>query len=257
MDFIQNALRVIPSDERLIGLAAGGSLLSQMDEFSDLDLVFAVEPSAYHEVMAHRSVIANGLGRLLSGFTGEHVGEPRLLICLYDGPLHVDLKFVSLDDVEVRVEDPRVLWDRDGRFAAALSRGRGSWPQPDLQWIEDRFWVWIHYATTKAGRGELFETMDFLAFLRGNVLGPLAAKIAGHRPTGVRRLESVAPHWLPAFQATVARHDRESCFDAIFAAADLYRKLQNELAPGNLQRRIEAERTALAYLKRLSTHTGG
>jgi hypothetical protein len=31
---------------------------------------------------------------LLVGFTGEHVGEPRVLICLYGPPvLHVDLKF--------------------------------------------------------------------------------------------------------------------------------------------------------------------
>ena len=47
--------------------------------------------------MAQRKVLAGTLGHLLHAFTGEHVGEPRLLICLY-GPelLHVDLKFMDL-----------------------------------------------------------------------------------------------------------------------------------------------------------------
>ncbi|MER7057532.1 MULTISPECIES: hypothetical protein [unclassified Streptomyces] len=34
---------------------------------------------------------------------------------------------------------------------------------PDLQWIEDRFWIWVHYGATKLGRGELFEVNGFLA----------------------------------------------------------------------------------------------
>lgn len=49
--------------------------------------------------------LAGTLGHLLHAFTGEHVGEPRLLICLY-GPelLHVDLKFVTLEMLTQRVE---------------------------------------------------------------------------------------------------------------------------------------------------------
>ena len=97
--FLQSALEVLQRDERLLGVAAGGSLLSNsMDEFSDLDLVIATEAAQHGQVLAERPRIAASLGPLLSAFTGEHVGEPRLLVCLYAGepPLHVDLKFVAL-----------------------------------------------------------------------------------------------------------------------------------------------------------------
>jgi len=58
---------------------------------------------------------------LLAAFPGDHVGEPRLLICLYGPPLlHVDLKFMSTDEFLHRVEDPMVLWDRAGALRAAL-----------------------------------------------------------------------------------------------------------------------------------------
>lgn len=57
-----------------------------------------IDPLYYDEIMAQRMAFAGTLGHLLHAFTGEHVGEPRLLICLF-GPqlLHVDLKFITLD----------------------------------------------------------------------------------------------------------------------------------------------------------------
>jgi hypothetical protein len=55
-----------------------------------------------------RAGFAGALGPLLSAFTGDHVGEPRLLICLYGPPLlHVDLKFVTPADLAERVEGRR------------------------------------------------------------------------------------------------------------------------------------------------------
>ena len=74
---------------------------------------------------------AAGLGLLLACFTGEHVGEPRLLIALYGPPpLHVDLKFVADRDLDDRVEDGLVLWQRDGAVEAALRRAEAVWPRP-------------------------------------------------------------------------------------------------------------------------------
>src|SRR5712692_6602221 len=61
-------------------------------------------------------------------------------------------------NVTTRVEDPVVLWERDGRLTSALQRGMPAYPQPDLQWIEDRIWVWVHYAATKIAC-ELRETI--------------------------------------------------------------------------------------------------
>ena len=115
--FLHSAVERLQRDERLLGVAAGGSFLTNsMDEFSDLDLVIATEAAHHRQVLADRQQIASSLGPLLTAFTGEHVGEPRLLICLYavEPPLHVDLKFVALPDLARRVEDPAILWERDG-----------------------------------------------------------------------------------------------------------------------------------------------
>lgn len=226
-EFLLRSIVRLSHDERLMGVAAGGSFITNsMDEFSDLDLIITVEPAHYAEVMIERMKIAASLGKLLAAFTGEHVGEPRVLICLYEAPLlHVDLKFVSLEDVATRVEDPCILWERDGRLSSALAHQKAEYPTRSPQWIEDRFWIWVHYAATKIARGELFEAIDFLSFLRGTVLGPLALARAGARPSGVRKIETIAPDFALELQRTIATHDAADCLRALRACVDLYRSL--------------------------------
>jgi predicted nucleotidyltransferase len=253
--FLQAALDRLRQDRRLIGVAAGGSYLTgAMDEFSDLDLVIAVEPEAYEAVSAERHAIARSLGPLLAAFSGEHVGEPRVLICLYGPPLlHVDLKFVSLPDVATRVEDPRVLWEREGRLSAALDSSAARFPEPDRQWIEDRFWTWVHYGAAKIGRGEIFEALDFLSFLRATVLGPLALQSRGARPSGVRKVEATAPDLAKEMEQTVAHHDARSCLAALRATIMLYRKLRSAPGGAPLRRDEGAERAALDYVAEIES----
>jgi hypothetical protein len=240
-------------DQRLVGIAAGGSFVTNsMDEFSDLDLVIAVEREHYAEVMAERMQIAASLGKLLAAFTGEHVGEPRVLICLYEDPLlHVDLKFVSLEDVATRVEDPAVLWERDERLSSALAQRRAEYPARSPQWIEDRFWIWVHYAATKIARGELFEAIDFLSFLRGTVLGPLALARAGAQPSGVRKIETLAPDFAQELRRTVASHDAADCLRALRVCVELY----HSLTPDRSDRERVAD-AAINYLTEVEHRYG-
>jgi predicted nucleotidyltransferase len=248
--FLKEALPRLQPDERIVAVAAGGSFLTgTMDEYSDLDLVIAVRPVDVSQLMHERQQIAATLGVLLSAFTGEHVGEPRLLICLYGPPLlHVDLKFISLDDAVQRVEDPLILWERDGQLSAVLSRSAATYPTPDLQWIEDRFWVWVHYGAAKIGRGELLEAHDALAFLRERVLGPLALLVQGARPMGVRKVETLAQPFLEDLILTTTPYDRVGCVRALQAAATLYRKLRLQLTTARFLPRIAAEAAAMEYL---------
>ena len=243
-EFLQQAINRLKTDQRMVGVAAGGSFITNsMDEVSDLDLIMAVEPAHQPEVMSERMKIAASLGKLLAAFTGEHVGEPRVLICLYEAPLlHVDLKFVSLEDVATRVEDPVVLWEREGRLSSALAQGKAEFPIRSPQWIEDRFWIWVHYAATKVARGELFEAIDFLSFLRGTVLGPLALARAGARPSGVRKIEMIAPAFALELRRTVASHDAADCLRALRACVELYRSLM----PRQSSERVED--AAMEYL---------
>jgi hypothetical protein len=250
---LEAAIPRLAADPRLVGVAAGGSYVTDtLDEFSDLDLVIAVDSGAYEAVLAERQAIAAGLGPLLVGFTGEHVGEPRLLICLYGPPLlHVDLKFVREDELGVRVEDPAVLWDRDGRMQAGLAAGTARFPDPDPQWIEDRYWVWVHYVAVKIGRGEILEAADALASIRGMSFGPMALASRGARPMGVRKLEHVAPDLAARLARTVAAYDRDACLAALRHAIECYRELRRDAAAPGLRRRVEAEEAAVAFVDAL------
>jgi hypothetical protein len=243
---VRDGLRSTPE---LLGLAAGGSFIAgEMDAYSDLDLVVVAAPSAWPGVLDARTALAARLGPLLAAFTGEHVGEPRLLICLYGPPLiHVDLKFVPLDALAQRVEDPVLLWDRAGDVRRRLDATPARYPQPDPQWIEDRFWIWVHYAAAKLARGELFETLNMIAYLRDRVLGPLALLEAAARPNGLRRIETLAPRRIPALRATLAGLDPADVGRALEAAIACYRELRAALAPPGLVRSA-AEQPAVTFL---------
>ena len=250
--FIRTALPHLMADQRLVGVAAAGSWAEDaMDEFSDLDLIIAVEPEYLAQVMSERQSIAASLGELLASFTGEHVGEPRLLICLYNSPLlHVDLKFISISDIEQRVDEPVVLWERTNQMSQAFASSIGVYPPPDEQWIEDRFWIWIHYGTGKVARGELFEALDFITYLRGSVLGPLGLLRAGCKPSGVRKIEQFAPALAEDLRGTIALYEPESCYSALERCIELYRSLRS----ATVSRSECAEAAAVAYLNVMRVH---
>ena len=243
---IAAAVAAAAADPRVVGvLATGSAATGGMDEFSDVDLVIVGRDADEAALLAGLRTFAAGLGPLLGCFTGEHVGEPRLLICLYGPPLvHVDLKVVGDAGLDTRVEDGVVLWQRDGTVDTALGRATAVWPPADPQWIEDRFWIWIHYGATKVGRGELFECLDMLAFLRATVLGPLIAQARGRRAAGARRLELIAPELVPALEATLGDHTAQGCAGALRAAVALYRSLRVD----GLARRATAEQAVDVYL---------
>src|SRR5262249_39597894 len=91
---------------------------------SDLDFVVICRDEHQPELLREAPAFAARLGPLLAWFTGEHVGEPRLLITLYGPPpLHVDLKFVADADLGHRGEDGRILWQRGGRGVAGGRAG--------------------------------------------------------------------------------------------------------------------------------------
>lgn len=227
-----------------------------MDEFSDIDLVVAVAPRALPSILVERQPLAAQIAPLLVAFTGEHVGEPRLLICLYGPPpLHVDLKFIEVQDAATRVDEPAVLWERGTVLTDALRGGAARYPQPDPQWIEDRFWVWVHYSAAKIGRGELFEANEMLSFLRVNVLSPMGLVQLGQRPAGVRRIEIVAPQLTIELARTVAELNVQSQLRALSAAVTLYRRLRGSERQ-SIQHHPEAEAAAVAYLNDVARKHG-
>lgn len=246
--FVAQAGERLKADPRIDAvLLAGAPLVRADDEFSDVDLVLVCADESYEQVMATRREVAASLGKLLAAFSGEHVGEPRVLICLFNEPLlHVDLKFVRREALAERVETPLVAFDRSGGIGAVLAEGTVEWPGRSPEWFEERFWIWIHYGAAKIARGELFEAHDMLAFLRAQVLGPMLARDGGHRQRGVRRIELEMPAQVDALRATIASYDHTDCWRALEATVKLYRPCRAARLPQNL--RPETERAVAAYI---------
>jgi len=252
-EFADRIVKTMLNDDSIVGLAVGGSWLSnELDRYSDLDLILVTEnrisgdPSKMLEY-------AGRFGNLLAGFTGEHVGEPRLLICLYEDPLlHVDIKFLVPDEFETRVENPVILYDPSRRLEHIINSSRASFPMPDYQWIEDRFWIWTHYVLTKIGRGEYFEAFDTISFIRMQVLGPLSLIKSGNLPKGVRKVEMLlSKSDLQRLKTSVPEYDRISLQKAIKHCAALYSSLRAELYPSTVQRREKAEVAVIFYMDQI------
>src|SRR4028119_1103562 len=100
-EFAYKVKSIVEQDESVKGLAVAGSWLTdELDEYSDLDLVLVTSEKISND-KSKMLRYANQYGKLLSAFTGDHVGEPRLLICLYDNPLlHVDIKFLIAEELD-------------------------------------------------------------------------------------------------------------------------------------------------------------
>jgi len=246
--FLARIAEATEVDPRLLGLLIGGSHVSgTTDRFSDLDCVLVADDAAYRAVLDDRRSLAARFGPLLHAFTGEHVGEPRLMICLYERPtLHVDFKVVTPAMLRDRVEDPKIVWTRDSQIQDVLDSSTAHWPRQDREWFEERFWIWAHYAAMKIGRGEIFEALDMFAFLRRRVFGPLLAERAGLRQYEVRRIEQLIPDSVPLLRELSPLPDRAACALALARTMDAYLDLTRGAVPEN--RNPAAETAVRRYL---------
>jgi predicted nucleotidyltransferase len=255
--FAQNASKILESDESVLGLAVGGSWLSnEIDEFSDLDLILVTKEKLSTD-KSKMLQYASLLGDLISAFTGEHVGEPRVLICLYDKPLlHVDIKFLVLDEFASRVENPILLIDRDNQLQQILDQTEAKFPYPDYQWIEDRFWTWMHYALLKIGRGEYLEALDFFGFLRMVVFGPLLHIKNKNLPRSVRKVESQLPaEDFNLLKSTIAEYNKTSLITTLGNAITLYKNLRIDLFDKDIKYNQKAEDAVKSYLTIIKKRT--
>lgn len=248
-EFANKAKTIVEPDDNVIGLAVAGSwLTNEIDEFSDLDLILVTKQKISHDKNLMLDY-AKRLGDFLSGFTGEHVGEPRVLICMYDNPLlHVDIKFLTLDEFHSRIETPTLLIDKDGQLEKAIVNSQAKFPYPDYQWIEDRFWTWIHYALLKIGRGEYLEAYDFMGFLRMVVFGPLLHIKNNQLPRGVRKVETnLESEDLAKLKLTIPTYGKQSLLDSLRNAVSLYRELRTELFDNNVRLQNNTDKKVMNY----------
>lgn len=231
---LDRIIAIVPDDRRVEALLGGGSMaLGGFDEQSDLDLVVVVWAEDHAAMLADARTFVARCGSLLAAFTGEHVGEPRLLICLYGPPLlHVDFKFVTPADLDHLVEKAVILWARD-RDAVVRQIENAEIRPPTTraaQWYEERIWLWLHYAATKLLRGEYFEAASSLDFIRLMVLGPMLQRNAGVRQRNIRRIEEV-PRARERLVPTMPPYERAAIAEALRRCAALYVELRQADPP--------------------------
>ena len=251
--FAERVANILGKDDAVIGLAVGGSwITNEMDEFSDLDLIVVTKEKITGD-KEKMLICAKRFGEFLSGFIGEHVGEARVLICLYDNPLlHVDIKFLTLEEFHERIETPVILLDKDQQLQNVLVQTKSKFPYPDYQWIEDRFWTWVHYALLKIGRGEYVEAFDFFGFLRTVVLGPLLHIKNDNLPRGVRKVETqLHDEDFNKLKLTIPVYERQSLLDSLLNSVSLYRQLRISLFTPGIQLQKETEQKVMQYFKEI------
>lgn len=254
-EFAEKITSIVQQDPSVIGLAVAGSWLSEeIDEFSDLDLILVTKEKVSDDKQKMLAY-ARSFGDLLSGFTGEHVGERRVLICLYDNPLlHVDIKFLTPDEFSTRIETPVILADTDGQLQRSLDASQARFPYPEYQWIEDRFWVWVHYIAGKIGRGEYVEAFDAFGLLRMMVFGPLLHIKNNNLPRGVRKVETQLPAAdMEGLKGTIPLYEKKSLIAALENSISLYKKLQEKLYDENVVLQSATEKRSLEYLQEIKT----
>lgn len=251
--FVDNVVSKIKNDENVLGLAVGGSwITNEIDEFSDVDLVLVTKNKIAPD-RKKMTEFAENLGHLLNAFTGEHVGEKRLLVCLYDNPLlHVDIKFITPDEFYNRIENPIVVWERENILSDIIKNTEPKFPYPNYQWIEDRFWIWVHYVTSKLGRGELFEMLDGLNFLNTNVIAPFIQIKNGQLPRGFRRFEkTINVEDILRVKRAQTICDRDDLIKSFEEIISLYKGLREKIFPKEICLQSETEKRSLEYFEEI------
>ncbi|MFN8672515.1 MAG: aminoglycoside 6-adenylyltransferase [Candidatus Sericytochromatia bacterium] len=252
-EFLDNVIEKIKQDNLVIGLAVAGSWITkEIDEYSDLDLVLVTSQKIapnFDKMVSY----AKDFGNLLNAFTGEHVGEKRLLICLFDSPLlHVDIKFLTTDEFFERVENPVIVWERDYILTNILNVTKFEFPYPNYQWIEDRFWTWVHYGCVKIGRGELFEAFDLTSFLRSSVISSLLHIKNNNLPRGLRKVEKLLnKNDLELLKETIPIYDKASIINSLEKLVDIYRDLRRELFKNDIELREKTEKQVMNYFNKI------
>lgn len=224
----ESACRAALTDPDVVAMVVTGSFATGIaDELSDVDLRLYARPDAVEGVVARVPDLASAAGSVVALFVAEHLAIPTLTIVLYDDLVHVDFDVVAADRAAEHNDGlpAVVLWEREpisdvlpGTYAPQVAAG--------VRWMEARIWTWSWYIQSKVLRGELYEALDGLQYVRDQVLFRLLAFHGERRPAGGRRAEAVVGDHRDAFARTIPRSlDPATVLAALREEIDLYRVL--------------------------------
>jgi len=154
-----------------------------------------------------------------------------MLIVLYEDLVHADFEPIQISEIGSRNAGlaTHLLWERDHGLSTAVGAKYEEDQSAELAWLEDRIWTWGWYVQTKVLRGELYEAIGGLQYIRDRVLFRLLAMLREERPSSARRAESRVGPWTEKFAATVPRLTQESTMNALKSSIHLYVELTDLL----------------------------
>jgi len=264
------------NDQGVLGMLIGGSFAAgDADNYSDLDIQLVVRDGQVEKFVPKLRAMADEVGPVVAAFFAEHIGLPHMLIVLYEDLVHADFEPIQISEIGSRNAGlaTYLLWERDHGLSAALGAKYEEDQSTELAWLEDRIWTWSWYVQTKILRGELYEAIGGLQYIRDRVLFRLLAMHREERPSSARRAESRVGPWTEKFAATVPRLTQESTMNALKSSIHLYVELSDplqkklSLAPADQARTVvlyaleqgltwesEEESVSRSVLRQRSTH---
>lgn len=248
---LQRAIAFAETDPRILGLA----LHYQQNNWNAEEMVLVTSAESFHRTAPHLKEIAASFGSLVLAY--EPVGHTasRELICLFDDPVdRIDLIVMPLENLPLTYST--ILCQKGKALTDLLAGQRTVPPHVDLQWMEDRFWVWLHSAANSLREGALFETLEQIGNLRSQILAPLVL-CKNKQPTDqLAALEEKGGEDLGSLRATVPLYDARSCEISLREAAKLYVGLRETLAPDSLKRHQRAELAVMRHLHAVKENLG-
>lgn len=110
------------------------------------------------------------------------------------------------------------------------------------------------FATLKLGRGENFEALDFLSFMRTTVTAPLFQIKNEKLPRGLRKVEMNYPKAdLEKLVSTVPSYNTDSLFTSLDNTVNLYLELRQQIFPTTINLRTAAQEKILQYLQEIKS----
>ncbi len=231
------ASTIFSSRDCVAGLLLGGSFAyGNPDFYSDIDLYIVVRDEHFDVLFAEHVEIANSLGKPISAFIADHnPGGLYDYIVLYDDFVKVDFIYLRSSQLHVMPKWGRfrVLYDPEAVLSTLVSCSRNlqaTFQLADPLVLNQKFRGWCWYVFGKLMRGELWEALEGVSFIRERALLPMINAKNGFVDEGYRRLEKKMDDELAHdLQLTVASYDKEAVFSALLNEITLFRDLRNEL----------------------------
>ncbi|MGL4589174.1 MAG: hypothetical protein ACRCUP_02960 [Mycoplasmatales bacterium] len=235
--FLKNIIQKLMDNEQVQILAITGSGYElKFDQFADLDLVIG-----YENTINKQEVLAL-MGDLIGCFTGYHVGEPRLEICLFKVSgdlLQVDAKFVELTDFKNQRDKIKLLFDKTKQVDQKIINQKTCEVQTiDWNFVNQKFYKWIHFGIVKLARGEIHEAISCLNMIWSEIIANYYYIERGILPRGMRRIEQIQPELAVKLSEIMPSYELEAVYDSYLKTLELY---EEYCLKSNVDTRLQAE----------------